>query len=156
MTKQASWLKVSGSHVVSEIIDGEALIIDLVSGSYYTLRDAGADIWALVQEGTQIGGIIDRLTAKYEGDCEEIRLAAMNLLDELADESLIRAEEVEVRERMPASEFSNAAEPGRISFVAPALQKYTDMQELLLLDPIHEVDASGWPKLPDDDPDAGQ
>jgi hypothetical protein len=25
------------------------------------------------------------------------------------------------------------------------LERYTDMQELLLLDPIHDVDESGWP-----------
>ena len=30
-------------------------------------------------------------------------------------------------------------------FVAPVLNKYTDMQDLLLLDPIHETDAQGWP-----------
>jgi hypothetical protein len=30
-------------------------------------------------------------------------------------------------------------------FNAPVLNKYTDMQDLLLLDPIHEVDATGWP-----------
>jgi hypothetical protein len=34
---------------------------------------------------------------------------------------------------------------GRLSFTHPQLQKYTDMQELLLLDPIHEVEESGWP-----------
>jgi hypothetical protein len=26
------------------------------------------------------------------------------------------------------------------------LQKYTDMADLLLLDPIHEVDEQGWPQ----------
>jgi hypothetical protein len=30
-------------------------------------------------------------------------------------------------------------------FVEPALNKYTDMQELLLLDPVHEVSEAGWP-----------
>ena len=30
-------------------------------------------------------------------------------------------------------------------FQEPALQKYTDMEDLLLLDPIHEVDDTGWP-----------
>jgi hypothetical protein len=25
------------------------------------------------------------------------------------------------------------------------LHKYTDMEELLLLDPIHDVDETGWP-----------
>jgi hypothetical protein len=29
---------------------------------------------------------------------------------------------------------------------APVLEKYTDMQELLLLDPIHDVEEAGWPK----------
>jgi len=34
----------------------------------------------------------------------------------------------------------------RPPFVKPILQKYTDMADLLLLDPIHEVDAGqGWP-----------
>jgi hypothetical protein len=28
------------------------------------------------------------------------------------------------------------------------IEKYDDLEELLLLDPIHEVDASGWPALP--------
>jgi hypothetical protein len=26
------------------------------------------------------------------------------------------------------------------------LERYTDMQELLLLDPIHDVDQTGWPR----------
>ena len=31
-------------------------------------------------------------------------------------------------------------------FQAPSLQKYTDMEEMLALDPIHEVDEEmGWP-----------
>jgi hypothetical protein len=32
------------------------------------------------------------------------------------------------------------------SFTPPLLHKYSDMQELLLLDPIHDVDEAGWPK----------
>ncbi len=153
--RQTSRLKVSGPQVVSEIIDGEAIIIDLVSGNYYTLSDAGADIWASVQEGVQIREIIGRLTVKYEGEYEAIQLAAMNLLDELAVEALIRSDGVEGGDAASAAELSKTEAPGKLPFVPPVLQKYTDMQELLLLDPIHEVDASGWPKLADDNPDTG-
>ena len=34
---------------------------------------------------------------------------------------------------------------------APELQRFTDMQELLLLDPIHDIDLNGdgWPVAPD-------
>lgn len=33
----------------------------------------------------------------------------------------------------------------RAPYARLALTKYTDMQELLLLDPVHEVDDEGWP-----------
>jgi hypothetical protein len=33
-----------------------------------------------------------------------------------------------------------------LAFTQPVLEVYTDMQDLLLLDPIHEVDEeAGWP-----------
>ena len=30
-------------------------------------------------------------------------------------------------------------------YAPPAMSKYTDMEDLLLLDPVHEVDEVGWP-----------
>ncbi len=33
----------------------------------------------------------------------------------------------------------------RPAFEAPVLESYSDMQDLLLLDPIHDVDDAGWP-----------
>ncbi len=30
-------------------------------------------------------------------------------------------------------------------YVTPAFEIFSDMQEILLLDPVHDVDASGWP-----------
>ena len=35
------------------------------------------------------------------------------------------------------------------TFEAPKLSKYTDMEQLLLLDPVHDVDETGWPNAPD-------
>ena len=35
---------------------------------------------------------------------------------------------------------------GNTAFVAPALHVYTDMQEFMLVDPLHDVDeVAGWP-----------
>ena len=33
----------------------------------------------------------------------------------------------------------------KLAYEHPVLQKYTDMEDLLLLDPIHDVDEAGWP-----------
>ena len=34
----------------------------------------------------------------------------------------------------------------------PVLNKYTDMQDLLLIDPIHDVEAHGWPAKREGEP----
>lgn len=40
-------------------------------------------------------------------------------------------------------------------YAAPTIENYTDMQDLLMLDPIHEVDVAGWPKKPETNTKAG-
>ena len=35
----------------------------------------------------------------------------------------------------------------RERFVVPTLEKFTDMEEFLLVDPIHEVEIGRWPKV---------
>ena len=37
------------------------------------------------------------------------------------------------------------AHQARGAYRTPVLSIYTDMQDLLLLDPIHDVDQAGWP-----------
>jgi hypothetical protein len=38
--------------------------------------------------------------------------------------------------------------PEPSGFEPPVLEKFTDMQDLILLDPVHEVDERGWPHVP--------
>jgi hypothetical protein len=37
-----------------------------------------------------------------------------------------------------------AAKPTR-QYQAPTIERFDDLEELLVLDPIHEVDEAGWP-----------
>ena len=34
----------------------------------------------------------------------------------------------------------------KVAFEPPRLERYTDMKDYFLLDPIHEVDTAGWPR----------
>ena len=71
---------------------------------------------------------------------EDAVLADINaLVERLKGEGLIRAREGEPRDEPPPIE--SAAGP----YLEPAFEKFSDMQEMLLLDPIHEVSAEGWP-----------
>jgi len=73
--------------------------------------------------------------------------AVNQLLDELREEGLIVADEANGKLPLSGSSTSVAGPivTTRIEFRAPTFEKFTDMQELILLDPIHEVDQSGWP-----------
>jgi len=140
--------------IVSETIDGEVIILNLDRGRYYSLTLAGTDAWNAIGRAASGEEIVDELLARYDGARGEVEQSVEQLLSELRREELIFALPPGAAEtaapptngRAPA----NGAGSGRKPFQAPVLQTYTDMEDLLLLDPIHEVDESGWPNRPSD------
>jgi hypothetical protein len=135
--------RINAPQVIGEVIEGEAIIVNLESGAYYSLQGTGALVWTLLGSGASLENINAVVTAQYTGDAGSIAQAVLSLVEELQREGLISAVET-----APGDSF--AAAPvlpvERREFVAPVLAKYTDMADLLLLDPIHEVDAPGWPQ----------
>jgi len=149
---QAQHLRINMAKVSYETIDGETLIINLENGNYYSLLGTGAEIWSMVERGAAVGDIVEALDRRYRGSRAAVEQAVDKFVADLHSEGLV------VHDQGPAP--GGTAEPdlgtgvngdeARPAFAVPALSKYTDMQDLLLLDPIHEVDEAGWPapKLP--------
>jgi hypothetical protein len=138
--------RVNSPRVMHETIEGEVILIDLTTGSYYSLRAAGAAVWHAIENGADEDGIRDALELRYEGPSDEIRSAVGSLLDDLAAEGLIeQADASDVNDARTASTASPPSANGRTPFEVPVLEKHTDMQDLILLDPVHEVDQQGWP-----------
>lgn len=130
--------RVDPQRVVHETIDGETILIHLKTGTYFSLSGCGPEIWSLLVDGWSDEAAADELARRYpdhEGAAEETQAFVRELIrEELLEES-----------QDPAQEPIGAELPSGRPFEAPALQKYTDMQYFLLLDPIHEVEAAGWP-----------
>jgi Coenzyme PQQ synthesis protein D (PqqD) len=135
--------RVNGPNVIHETIESEVILIDLKTGTYYSLRDSGAAVWQAVERGAGEDGIATELRSRYDGSEDQIRDAVRQLLAELEREGLIRADESEAGPAATTPASDNGA--ARLPFAAPALEKHTDMQDLILLDPVHEVGAEGWP-----------
>ena len=150
MTPRACF-RISAPKITSQTIDGEVVIINLDSGYYYSLDKAGACVWNALESGDPLGSIIDRVASSFEGERAVIEDAVIKLIDELQREELIAPDETQAPAGLcEAGAGSGAAVAGKVKFEAPVLQKYTDMQDLLLLDPIHEVDETGWPRTKED------
>jgi hypothetical protein len=129
--------QLNEKEVVSELLDGEVVVIHLQSGTYYSMLASGADIWGALVDGWAAEEIAEQL-AGGAGERQRIEAEVTRFVDMLLAEQLI------VPIIGVACPPRSALQP-TTTFVAPELHKYTDMQELLLVDPIHEVTEQGWP-----------
>jgi hypothetical protein len=128
--------RINSADVVHETVDGEVIAIDLARGSYYSLAGSAALVWPMLgAEGATIKRVAAAFTSEEIGE-EGIESELRDLIQELAEEQLIvEAEQNE----------AGAATTEPLPFESPRFEKYSDMQDYFLLDPIHEVDATGWP-----------
>jgi hypothetical protein len=134
---------VNPRKVVHQTIDDEAIIIQFDTGIYYSLAGAGAKIWGQLAGGCSVDEIVSSLEQHYEADPGELRTAVESLVEQLAQEDLI---EPGAAATPALGTNGDGGRPAvRSAFQPPVLDKFTDMQDFLLVDPIHEVDVSGWP-----------
>lgn len=140
--------RINNPTIIHEIIEGEAVIINMEMGHYYSIDQTGAGIWELVDKRASSDEIIESITQCYAGDPKTIQSSVLDFLAELQREKLIVPASKETDEQTYSGNVITPAD--RPPFTQPELHKYTDMQDLLLLDPIHEVDESGWPNVGSD------
>lgn len=144
--------RINSPKVIHETIDGETVIVNLDSGNYYSLEKVGADIWALIGSGLPVPEIIEDVACRYAGERKEMNHGVHQFVAELEQEGLIVTDESHVNSGEPGAAIQGTTQAieGHPVFETPALHKYSDMQDLLLLDPIHEVDDTGWPNVKTD------
>ena len=136
--------RIETAEVVSDIIDGEAIILHRNYGDYFSTDGVGGLIWQWVGEGQSRSKILKMLNARFSGSLDEIATAVDSFFADLISHKLVQ-EVVESDE--PATE--TLVEPQtnpKTEFVRPTLHVYSDIRNLMLLDPIHDVDENiGWP-----------
>ncbi len=146
-----SYCKICKPHVISEVIDGEAIIVNLETGAYFSLQGTAGFIWKLIEQEVPIDNIKRHLVVQYDGDEAMIESSLFQVIGELEQEQLISLEPVTNDVSPPAFSVQSPDKPQ--PYEKPVLVKYTDMAELLLLDPIHDVDELGWPHAGNVSPD---
>ena len=127
--------------VVDEMIDGEVVVIDLSTGSYFSLVESAAVIWASLAARPTLDQVAGYVASVYDAEPERCFAASGAFLDSLVAEGLV-------------VQVADGAESGVVPVLPavtgplpePRLEKFDDMQQLILLDPVHEIDETvGWP-----------
>ena len=135
--------RVNRPLVISEVFEDEVVIVNFDDGTYYSLGGSGVAVWEAIEAGYDADGIVRYVADRYAASGDDVGASVRELLSRLEAERLI---ETSVN-GAPSPAEANVDTPVQAApFSAPVLEVYTDMQELLLLDPIHEVDDGGWPR----------
>lgn len=134
------YYKIIEHKVAHEIIDGEAVVIHFDTGNYYSLNGISSQLWQWLAARATRRQILDAF--------QPLSPAQIQSFDDFMD-SLAAEEVVEKTPAEPGQQPSSPLPAGQVPFELPAFVKYNDMQNLLMSDPIHEVDETGWPHLPE-------
>src|SRR5271168_2015309 len=129
--------RIDTACVASEIIDGEAIMMHQVSGDYFSADGLGCLILRWIDEGRSRQQMLDLLARRSSQPSAAMSRALDSFIADLLTHALIR--EAEDGGDPDPGTPSEPPTNGGAEFAAPVLHVYTDMRDLLLLDPIHEV-----------------
>lgn len=132
--------QINDPNVSAELFDNEVLAINLSSGHYYSMRLSAVPFWLLISNGHTLDYAVAEISKCYDVEESIVKDDFVTLLDQLIQSQLIKERNPELAP-LPA-EYKESC-TGK--YEKPAFENYTDMKDLILLDPIHEVDVIGWP-----------
>jgi hypothetical protein len=124
-------LSPNGETVVSQVIDGEAILIDLESGVYYSMDEVGATLWSLIEAQCRLEDVVSEITARYDAPRERVEADVLRVVADFVRENL-----VVFSESGPQARQDREAPGGqKLPYAPPELNVYRDMADLLALDP---------------------
>lgn len=132
---------VNAPRVIHETLDGEVVAIDLASGAYFSMRGSAAVAWDAIVAGLDTASVIDHVTATHAATDADIAADIDAFVADLVERELVVA---------GSAETGQAPDHGTgLPYQPPSLETFTDMADVILLDPVHDVDATaGWPHQP--------
>ena len=142
-------LKINEPNIVHETIDNETILMDFKTGVYYSFDGLGPIIWEFIEKTGSVNQVIVILQQANPDKTEVITQMVNTFVQKLIDEKII-VENSNSPLFPDTTELSQRLLDVAQSFVHPNIRKHIDMQDLLLLDPIHDVGEQGWPEVKND------
>jgi hypothetical protein len=124
-------LRPNNEGVAAKVFEGEAIIINLSNGIYYSMDNVGALIWEQIEAGLSLGEIVATLTARYDVSAQQAQADLERLAGELVEEGIVLPTS---DDGSPLDRPHAVGETG-LPYDSPRLEIYRDIGHLLALDP---------------------
>lgn len=125
-------LGVRRGEVAAKVIDGEAILINLTTGLYYSMGKVGGRVWSLIEQNRDCQDIASTIAAEYDVSPGAAASDVAELVAKLAAERLIDAASG-VSAPREAQQLADGT--AKSAYVKPELRKFGDMAEIFALDP---------------------
>ena len=122
--------------LAADVFDGEYIIANLDTGLYYSVQGVAVPLLDALPFDEK-DSVIRCLGDAMPLHAVTIRTELEDIFQQLLAEDIIREVEGAARETESPIKVPDTYEP-------PRFNRYADMQDLLMLDPIHDVDEDGW------------
>ncbi len=130
MLSLSSFVVPNEQQVAAKVMDGEAILINLATGTYYSMPATGGFIWSLIERRMSLNDIVRNLAIMYDAEQQELEADVASLCQALCDEGLLT-----IATEGNTSDTILPHPGGRLEYSAPTLEKFTDMAEMFALDP---------------------
>jgi hypothetical protein len=127
--------------IIHEFLVDEIILANLDTGIYYSIRFTGVAIWQMLLAGNSADTIIAAFAQQYSINISHASEILNTFLNTLLSEEILVPVSTQT-DPVSAGDFFPA---WTAEYQLPSFEKYVDMKNLLMLDPIHEVDEQGWP-----------
>lgn len=144
---QGKCYAINKSKVIYEVLNTEAIIINFNTGDYFALPHISKLIWQLLERNISTFNMTQLFSAYFKCDENRVLTDITQFLDQLEQEGLIVAYDGGAQQECNELEDIIGKDCRHWEYDSPAVQKYTDVQSLLTIDPIHDVSDAGWPNL---------
>ena len=123
-----------------DTIDGETVLIDSEKGHLFLFLGVGPQVWQRLIAGVSLDALVNEVTARYGAAAAA---PTRSFLEALLQAQMLR------NDLAPSAAPASASTDWPETFVAPTLERYDQIADIISMDPIHEVDPNkGWPHLP--------
>ncbi|HKF47867.1 MAG TPA: PqqD family protein [Terracidiphilus sp.] len=137
-------LRLNHGKILFEEFEREIVVVNTESGFYYSLSGSGPRILRLLDDGCPPDVIPEKLIGTNASSSSRQDIEAF--ICRLRDAEIVVEGEEDLGQP-PAETADVSAFQAAADYETPVFERFEDLQELLLIDPVHQVDQDyGWPK----------
>jgi len=122
-------LSINKEEIAFKVIDGEAIVINLANGIYYSAAGTAAFLWAHLATGRSIQEVTSSFATAYGVAEEKAQKDVLEFVTHIVDERLATVDH-------PAPDDGTTAPDAAVgTYTRPELVRYDDMSHFFALDP---------------------